>query len=133
MHASVAKWKGAPAVPREARPGVHGAQFGEGARRGLSMGDVARLLSWNPAQRYGLRTKGALAEGFDADIALVDDTVTWTVRAEASESTQEYTPFEGFEMRAAVTDTFLRGHRVLEDGAVVGEPTGRYLSRPTGR
>lgn len=129
--------------PREdvflAKSGFGGAEYllpglvGEGARRGLSMGDVARLLSWNPAQRYGLRTKGAIAEGFDADIALVDDTVTWTVRAEDSESTQEYTPFEGFEMHAAVTDTFLRGHRVLEDGKVVGEPTGRYLSRPTGR
>ncbi|MBB4905255.1 dihydroorotase [Actinophytocola algeriensis] len=104
----------------------------EGTKRGLPLGEIARLISWNPATRFGLRTKGALGVGFDADIALVDPGVDWTVRAADSESTQEYTPFEGFAMTAAVTDTFLRGHRVLESGKVVGEPVGRYLKRPTG-
>ncbi|QYC44192.1 Allantoinase [Nonomuraea coxensis DSM 45129] len=119
-----------------AKSGFGGAEYllpgliSEGSRRGLSYGDVARLLSWNPAQRFGLRTKGAIAEGFDADIVLVDPDTSWTVRAADSESTQEYTPFEGFELTAKVTDTFLRGRRVLEDGKVVGDPAGRYLARP---
>jgi allantoinase len=30
-----------------------------------------------------------------------------------------------------VTDTFVRGHQVMTDGVVGGEPVGRYLSRPT--
>ena len=105
----------------------------EGTKRGLSLGRVAKLISANPAKRYGLRSKGALAQGYDADIALVDPNVTWTVRAAESESTQEYTPFEGFEMTAKVTDTFVRGQQVLADGAVVGEPVGQYLARPTTR
>ncbi|HEU4568925.1 MAG TPA: dihydroorotase family protein, partial [Marmoricola sp.] len=105
----------------------------EGRKRGLSDGTIAQLLSWNPAQRFGLHDKGTIAEGFDADLALVDDTVSFTVRAEDSESTQEYTPFEGFELNAKVTDTFLRGQRILQEGQVVGEPRGRYLHRPTGR
>ncbi|MEU8246711.1 dihydroorotase family protein [Nonomuraea sp. NPDC048916] len=119
-----------------AKSGFGGAEYllpgliSEGSRRGLSYGDVARLLSWNPARRFGLRTKGAIAEGLDADFCLVDPDSTWTVRAEDSESTQEYTPFEGFELTARVTDTFLRGHRVLEDGKVAGDPQGRYLARP---
>ena len=54
------------------------------------------------------------------------------VRAEDSESTQEYTPFEGFELTARVTDTFVRGHRVLADGKVVGEPQ-RLLPAPADR
>lgn len=122
-----------------AKSGFGGAEYllpgliTEGSRRGLSYGDVARLLSWNPAQRFGLRTKGAIAEGLDADFCLVDPDATWTVRAEESESSQEYTPFEGFELTAKVTDTFLRGHRVLENGKIVGSPRGRYLSRPTSR
>ena len=73
--------------------------------------------------------KGTIAEGYDADIALVDPEVSWTVRAADSESTQEYTPFEGFAMTARVTDTFVRGHRVYADGRVAGEPVGRYLHR----
>ena len=104
----------------------------EGTRRGLPLGEIARLIARNPAERFGLRNKGVLGVGFDADIALVDPSVSWTVRAADSESTQEYTPFEGFSMTAAVTDTFVRGHHVFESGKVVGEPVGRYLRRPTG-
>lgn len=122
-----------------AKSGFGGAEYllpglvSEGSKRGLPLGDVARLTSWNPAQRFGLRTKGAVAVGLDADFAIVDPTTTWTVRAADSESSQEYTPFEGFELTAAVTDTFLRGVRVLDEGKIVGEPTGRFLHRPTRR
>jgi allantoinase len=122
-----------------AKSGFGGAEYvlpglvTEGRRRGLSYQRIAQLTAWNPARRFGLRTKGALAVGFDADIALVDPDVTWTVRAQDSESAQEYTPFEGFELAAAVTDTFLRGQRVLTDGKITGEPSGGYLPRPTGR
>ncbi|MGC5015816.1 dihydroorotase [Streptosporangium sp. DT93] len=128
--------------PREdvfvARSGFGGAEYllpglvTEGSRRGLGYGEIARLLSWNPARRFGLRTKGAIAEGLDADLCLVDPDADWTVRAADSESAQEYTPFEGFALTARVTDTFLRGHRVLDDGKVTGDPRGRYLARPTG-
>ncbi|WP_327149102.1 dihydroorotase [Nocardia sp. NBC_01329] len=102
----------------------------EGRKRGLSLRRIAQLVASNPADRYGLPGKGRLAEGVDADIAIVDPNRTWTVRAADSESTQEYTPFEGSELSAAVTDTFVRGNRVLADGVVTGEPAGRYISRP---
>jgi allantoinase len=103
----------------------------EGTRRGLSYGKMARLISTTPAERFGLGTrKGRLAVGYDADIALVDPNVSWTIRAEDSFSTQEYTPFEGLEMTAAVVRTFLRGQQVYADGKIVGEPTGKYLPRP---
>ena len=104
----------------------------EGTKRGVTPSTVAKLVSWNPAQRYGLGRKGTIAPGYDADIAIVDPDRTWTVRAEDSESTQEYTPFEGVELTAAVTDVFLRGTRIVDDGTVVGEPGGQYLRRPTG-
>jgi allantoinase len=104
---------------------------GEGSRRGLSYQRIAQLTAWNPARRFGLHTKGTIAEGYDADVALVDPSSSWVVRAADSESSQEYTPFEGFEMTARVTDTFVRGHHVLADGKVTGEPQGVYLHRPT--
>lgn len=103
----------------------------EGRRRGLGYGAMAALVSTTPAQRFGLGSrKGRIAVGYDADIALVDPNVNWTVHAADSFSTQEYTPFEGQEMTAKVTQTFLRGRRIFADGKIVGEPTGAYLSRP---
>ncbi|MGH3207066.1 MAG: dihydroorotase [Trebonia sp.] len=103
----------------------------EGTRRGLPLGRVAELVSRNPAERFGLHTKGAIEIGYDADFALVDPNASWVVRAADSESTQEYTPFEGFEMTAKVTDTFVRGTHVLEAGNVTGRPTGQFVRRPT--
>ncbi len=107
---------------------------GEGLKRGLPLSRIAELTSTAPAQRFGLgATKGDLAPGFDADIALVDPDRSWTVDPADSESTQEYTPFRGLEIGSTVTRTFLRGRTVYVDGAVVGKPSGRFLSRPTAR
>ena len=103
----------------------------EGTRRGMGYNHMARVTSWNPAQRYGLNKKGDIDVGFDADIALVDPTKTWTIRAKNSPSTQGYTPFEGLKMSASVEATFLRGQLIYQDGQVIGKPMGQYLFRPT--
>ncbi|MGX1810918.1 dihydroorotase [Nocardia sp. NPDC055321] len=121
-----------------AKSGFGGAEYllpglvGEARKRGLPMSRVAELTSRNPARRYGLHGKGDLAPGYDADIVLVDPDTHWTVRAADSESAQEYTPFEGFEMTARVTDVFLRGEQVCADGRVQGDPRGQYLRRSPG-
>jgi allantoinase len=107
------------------------ALFSEGMRRGLSLNAIARLTSWNPAKRFGLNAKGDIAPGLDADLALLDPRHTWTIRAQDSESTQGYTPFEGIELIGKVKATFLRGALVCENGKLVGKPRGRYLHRPT--
>jgi allantoinase len=91
---------------------------------------MARLTSYTAARRFGLNSKGDIAEGLDADLALLDPNETWIVRAEDSESNQGYTPFEGLEMTARVKTTFLRGRRVYDEGQVVGRATGKYLRRP---
>jgi allantoinase len=103
----------------------------EGAKRGLSYNRAAELTSRNPAARFGLNSKGDIAEGKDADLVLVDPKDSWTIRAADSESTQGYTPFEGIELSARVKATFLRGALVCENGNVIGSPRGKYLHRPT--
>jgi allantoinase len=104
----------------------------EGRRRGLSLNRIAELTARNPARRFGLRAKGDLAPGFDADIALVDPDQSWVIRAQDSQSAQGYTPFEGIELGAAVQTTLLRGSIVYDQGRIVGPPRGQYLHRPYG-
>jgi allantoinase len=101
----------------------------DGRQAGPSLSRIAQLLSWNPAQSYGLHSKGDLAIGFQADVALVDPNCTQVIHVTDSESTQEYTPFEGFTLHAVVTDTFVRGNQVLANGAIVGQANGAYVAR----
>ena len=104
--------------------------FSEGSKRGMSYNHMAELLCWNPAQRYGLLTKGDIALGFDADVALLDPTETFVCRAEDSESTQGYSVFEGIELTGRVKTTFLRGNLIYDNHKIVGQAKGQYLKRP---
>jgi allantoinase len=105
--------------------------FSEGSKRGMAYSRMAEVLAWNPARRFGLGTKGDVAVGYDADLALLDPERRVTVRAAESPSAQGYTPFEGQELTGQVRATFLRGQLVHEAGASVGPPRGRYLARPS--
>ncbi|HJP38903.1 MAG TPA: dihydroorotase family protein [Gammaproteobacteria bacterium] len=102
----------------------------EGHKRGMSYNDIAKMSSLTAARRFGLHSKGDIAEGLDGDVVLVDPNETWTVRAADSESQQGHTPFEGQELKARVKTTFLRGQRVFDNNEILGEPTGQYLHRP---
>ena len=132
------KWSAAaPSDIWLAKAGFGGTEYllsgvlSEGTKRGMSLAHVAELLCWNPAQRYGLRSKGDIAVGFDADFVLVDPAESFVVRAADSPSQQGYTPFEGQELTGRVKSTYLRGGQVYDGSNIVGGPRGRYLHRPT--
>ena len=107
--------------------------FSEGSKRGMSHQQMAQLLCWNPARRFGLLIKGDIAVGYDADLVLLDPEESFVVRAAESSSAQGYTPFEGIELKGRVKSTFLRGELICQEGKVLGEPRGRYLKRPYGQ
>ena len=106
------------------------ALYSEGSRRGMSVNHMAELVCKNPAERYGLLSKGDIGIGYDADLVLLDPDETYVVRADESESSQGYTPFEGMELTGRVKSTYLRGGLVYDNGAIVGDANGQYLSRP---
>lgn len=119
-----------------AKSGFGGAEYllsalhTEGRKRGLSLNRMAELTSWNPARRFGLKSKGDLAPGYDADIVLMDPEQSFVVRSGDSQSAQGYTPFEGLELQGKVVSTYLRGNLIFDNDGIVGEPRGQYLKRP---
>jgi dihydropyrimidinase len=102
---------------------------------GVAMGriDVERmvdLLAATPARLFGLRGKGSLAPGKDADIVLFDPRVRRAIRQADLHHTSDYTPYEGFEVSGAVRSVYVRGRTVIEDGRFVGERGwGRFVER----
>jgi dihydropyrimidinase len=105
--------------------------YSEGVAKGrITVERMVDLLSTTPARRFGMAAKGAIEVGRDADIVLFDPSASRTIRASELHHTSDYTPFEGREVRGAVSDVLVRGQPVIADGFFVGRRgAGRYLER----
>ena len=62
----------------------------------LPLSRVVEVVASEPARVFGFEGKGAIREGKDADIVVVDEMVE-DLRAERLHSRCEWTPYEGFE------------------------------------
>ncbi|HSC03178.1 MAG TPA: allantoinase AllB [Solirubrobacteraceae bacterium] len=104
----------------------------EGYRaRGVELELIARVTSGYVARRFGLRGKGRLEPGADADLALVDLGVTDELSADDLHYRHRHSPFLGRTVGARVSRTLARGRTVFADGRIVGPPAGRLLTPAT--
>jgi dihydropyrimidinase len=105
--------------------------YGEGVARGrITVERMVDLLATTPARRFGLRSKGAIEPGLDADIVLFDPAAERTIAAADLHHTSDYTPYEGLVVEGAVRSVFSRGRAVIEDGVFVGRRgNGRFVER----
>ena len=116
-------------------PGIPGVEtsllllysFGVLANR-LTLPDLIRLLSANPARIFGLwPRKGDLAPGFDADILIFDPRPQRVLSAAELHSRAGFSPYEGLTVTGRVSTTIVRGQVVYQNGKVVGKPDfGRF-------
>jgi dihydroorotase len=97
--------------------------FLDAAVRGLiSLERVVDALSTTPAAKFGLATKGRIAVGADADLAIVALDADWTIDDGNVIGKIGWTPYAGRHLRAAVETTLVRGRVVYDQGRVVGQP-----------
>lgn len=98
-------------------------------RRGLSLTDLVRLNSYNPARRFGLLPrKGALAVGADADLVVVDLDRRGTVDHQGKGTCL----YQGWELQGWPVMTVARGRVVAEDGELdpAAHGAGRCVTVP---
>ncbi len=91
----------------------------------LTLARLADLMSAGPARVYGLRAKGRLVRGNDADLTLVDLKARRIIEASWLASPCGWSPFEGTRVTGWPIATIVRGQIVMRDGAVLGVPSGR--------
>ena len=104
--------------------------YGVAAKK-LSLAQMCRVLSENPAKLYGLYPrKGVLAPGSDADIVIYDPGDSHVIRAEDCVANVDYNPYEGFVTAGGIREVWLRGRKTVENGKVLDTvPAGIYLAR----
>lgn len=103
----------------------------EGVNRGrISIERLVELMSCTPAKRLGLRDKGAIRVGLDADLVLVDPTMKKVVRNDDLHSNGDFSLYEGIELTGWPVMTMSRGKIIVRDRVLHGRPgDGRLLKR----
>ncbi|MEU6642333.1 allantoinase AllB [Saccharomonospora sp. NPDC046836] len=110
--------------------GIAGLQVGlpavwTGARqRGFALTDVVRWMAERPAAQAGLRRKGHLAAGYDADFCVFAPDEAFVVDVAALRHRNPVSAYHGRPLAGVVRSTWLRGRQVTGD-----EPHGSLLMR----
>ena len=90
----------------------------------LSLERFVDLTSHGPNRIFGLADKGRLAEGFDADLTIVDLKARRTITHQMMATRSGWTPFDGFEAEGWPVATIIRGRTVMRDGEITLPHTG---------
>ena len=92
----------------------------------LSLERLVELMCHHPATLFGVRHRGFLREGYQADIVLVRPNTGWTVTKEVILSKCGWSPMEGHMYLWRVERTLCNGHTVWQQGRVdtsdIGQP-----------
>lgn len=97
---------------------------------GMTWCDVARVLSRNPAQIYGLwPQKGAILPGFDADLVILEDK-RYIIDEKKLTTFAKYSPFNGHEARGIIHRVYRRGEEIFSNNTIsASRGSGLFLGK----
>ena len=96
----------------------------------LSINEMTRILSYNPAQCFGLTDKGSIEVGKDAYLVILNPEVEEVISYKTQVQDVDYTPYEGLKTKGQIETVFLRGEKVVEKGKVItSQVIGKYQPR----
>ncbi len=85
----------------------------------LSVGDIVRLYSYNPARLLGISSLyGVIKREAYASLTVVDLKKKWVVDSRKFFSKAKYSPYNSWELVGKPIATFIRGMLVYEDGNI---------------
>ena len=93
----------------------------------LSLQRLVDLTSAGPARIYGLRGKGRIARGYEADLTIVDLAARRTITNAWIASKVGWTPFDGRQVVGWPVATVVRGQVVMREDTLLGTPIGAPL------
>ncbi len=93
----------------------------------LSLSQLTKLMAINPVKIWGLKNKGEIAIGRDADFTIVDMKLKQTITDSWIVSRSKWSPYHQMPMTGWPVKTFIRGHLVLDHGKINKIVTLPYL------
>ena len=81
----------------------------------ITLSKVCELYAENPAEFFGIKNKGKVEVGYDADFSIVDMDKVWTIKEEETISKCAWTPYKDWEIKGQIIETYVRGNKVYGD------------------
>ena len=93
----------------------------------LTLQQLINLMCENPCKIFGIKNKGYLKEGYDADLTIADMNKVVVIKNEMIASKCGWTPFNNHKVKGFPVATIVNGHLVMSDGKVIVESKGTPL------
>jgi len=93
----------------------------------LELNQLINLMCENPCKIFGIKNKGFIKEGFDADLTIVDMDKEVTIKNEMIASKCGWTPFNNYKVKGFPVGTIVNGILVMSDGKILVESKGQPL------
>ena len=94
----------------------------------LTLQQFVNFVCENPVKIFGIKNKGFIKKGYDADLTLVDMNKKITIKNENIESKCKWSPFNNMEFKGTPILTIINGQIKMKNGKIIGNPTGSALS-----
>lgn len=94
---------------------------------GMTFEELVRLCCEKPAEIFGIKGKGRILEGYDADLVVVDMDLECEFKEEDIRSKCGWSPYTGSVFKGWPVMTFVNGELVFKDGKIVGKKAGREV------
>jgi dihydroorotase len=77
------------------------------------------LTSERPAQIFNLGKNGTIKEGQMANLTVIDTKIRKRINPDSFYSKAKFSPFKGWEIRAAPSMTIINGQIVMQNGDII--------------
>lgn len=85
--------------------------------------EFSKIMSTNPANRFGIPNKGKIKEGYDADFTIIDPNKEWEISSNTLLFTNpKLLPFKSKNIKGKIKNTFVRGISVFDGKKVNVQP-----------
>ena len=78
----------------------------------LTLNQFIKLVCENPVRIFGIKNKGYIKEGYDADLTIVDMNMKKVIKNDWIASKCGWTPFDGYEVKGFPLGTIVNGKAI---------------------
>ncbi len=93
----------------------------------LSLEQLIKLMCENPCRIFGIKDKGYIKEGFDADLTIVDMNKEQVIKNEMIASKCGWTPFNNYKVKGFPIGTIVNGNLVMSEGKIISKAQGQPM------